>query len=75
MLKVNDKAVSLMLFLVYLLLTLNITLTFFLVFIVWSVSKYFFRLSMTTIMAATINICVNATVIMTMVYDYDHVMK
>ena len=59
MFKANNKAVSLMLFLVYLLLTLNITITFSSVVC----KKAFFHLRM-AIMAITIYI--NATVIMTM---------
>ena len=51
-----------MLFLVYLLLTLSITISFSSVVC----EQAFFRLSMTTIMIATITICINAAVIMTM---------
>ena len=50
-----------MLFLVYLLLTLNITISFSSVVC----EQAFFRLSMTTIMVATITIYINASVIMT----------
>ena len=51
-----------MLFLVYLLLTLNITISFSSVIC----KQAFFRLKMATIVVSTINIYINETVIMTM---------
>ena len=62
MFKANNKAVSLMLFLVYLLLTLNITISFSRVVC----KQAFFRLRMATIVVSAIIIYINATVIMTM---------
>ena len=62
MFKASNKAVSLMLFLVYLLLTLNITINFSRVVC----KQAFFRLRMATIVVSAITIYINATVIMTM---------
>ena len=62
MFKANNKAVSLMLFLVYLLLTLNITISFSSVVC----KQAFFRLRMAIIVVSIITIYTNAAVIMTM---------
>ena len=62
MFKANNKAVSLMLFLMYLLLTLNITIRFSSVVC----NHAFFCLRMATIVVSTITIFINATAIMTM---------
>ena len=62
MFKATNKTVSLMLFLVYLLLTLNITVSFSSVVC----KQTFFLLRMATIVVSAITIYINATVIMTM---------